>query len=247
MTFNAETIMAYVDGECDAVTAKRIEKAMATDTDLAERVAKERALRTKLSAHYDPVTDMEMPDRLTSLLTGPASKSDNIDTSFAARKADQKQDVEQDGAKQQRSFGFIQWGAMAATLAIGVAVGQFGLGSDNGPFRQSNGALIASGPLENALDTQLASVQTDKAEYRIGLTFRAKSGDVCRSFTGAAVAGIACHEKQQWHLHAAAPTGTTGSYRQASSGEINQKAADMMTGPPVSAEEERKLLKAGWE
>lgn len=247
MTFDTETIMAYVDGECDAVTVKRIEKAMATDTDLTERVANERALREKLSAHYEPVIAQEIPDRLTSLLIGSASASGNVDTSFASRKAGQEQHIEQAKTEQKRGFGFAQWGAMAATLAIGVAVGQFGLGSDSGPFRQADGALIASGPLENALDTQLASAQTDKADYRIGLTFREKSGDVCRSFTGAAVAGIACHEKQQWRLHMAVPAGTSGDYRQASSGEINQKAADMMTGAPLNADDERKLLESGWK
>ncbi|MEW4467261.1 anti-sigma factor [Parasphingorhabdus sp. JC815] len=243
MTYDSATIMAYVDGECDAVTAKRIEKAMTNDADLAERVAKERALRDKLSAHYEPVAAQEIPDRLTSLLTGSASG--NVDRSFASRKADQS--VRQDASKQKSRFGFAQWGAIAATLMIGVAVGQFGLGSDSGPFRQTGDALIASGALENALDTQLASVQSDEADYRIGLTFRAKSGNVCRSFTGAAVAGIACYDQQQWRLQAAAPTGTTSSYRQASSGEINQKVADMMTGQPVNAENERKLREAGWK
>lgn len=240
MTFDYETIMAYVDGECDAVTAKRIERAMETDANLAERVANERALRDKLATHYDPVIADEIPGRLTSLLTGNAPG--NVDRSFSSRKADPE-----NRAKQKRGFGVAQWAAMAASLAIGVAVGQFGLGQDSSPFRQAGGALIASGSLENALDTQLASAQTDKDDYRIGLTFRMKSGDVCRSFSGDAVAGIACREDRQWRMHKAVPGGISGDYRQASSGEINAAAAEMMIGAPLDADAEQKLLKSGWK
>ncbi|MEH6757658.1 MAG: anti-sigma factor [Parasphingorhabdus sp.] len=240
MTFDNETIMTYVDGECDAVTAKRIEKAMETDANLAERVEQERALQNKLAAHYAPVMDEAIPDRLTSLLTG--SLDSNVDTSFASRKSGQERALEQ-----RRGFGFAQWGAMAATLAIGVAVGQFGLGSETGPFQQSDGALIASGSLETALEKQLASAQPEKSDYRIGLTFRAKSGDVCRSFTGNAVAGIACREKEDWRLHATVPGSPSGDYRQASSGQINAKAAELMADAPLDAKAERRLMEKGWK
>ena len=55
MSFDEATIMAYVDGECDAVTVNRIEKAMETDPALARQIEQAQALRNKLSAHYDPV------------------------------------------------------------------------------------------------------------------------------------------------------------------------------------------------
>ena len=241
MTFDEATIMAYVDGECDAVTAKRIEKAMETDSALAEQIDQAQALRDKLSAHYDPVAGEPIPDRLTAMLT--ASAASNVDSSFTARRTGQ--DL---GQQRRRSMGVAQWGAMAATLALGVVVGQYGLGSgSNAPFAEQGGALIASGPLDKALETQLDSAQSDGSDYRIGLTFRTKTGSICRSFTGEAVSGIGCREGQQWKMHSTLPGGTEADYRQASSSEINAIAAEMMADAPVDAETERQLLESGWK
>lgn len=240
MTFDEETIIAYVDGECDAVTARRIEKAMVTDSILADRIAREQALRSRLAAHYDPVAQEPVPDRLTALLT--ASIESNVDNSFAGRQAhgDRKR-VSRQG------FGIAQWGAMAATLALGIVVGQFGLGQNGGPIAQQNGTLIASGALENALEKQLASVQSDDASYRIGLTFRSQSDQICRSFDGESLAGIACKANDRWRLEDMIPGKATSGYRQASSSEINVRAATMMADAPVDADSERKLMENGWK
>jgi len=240
MTFDEETIIAYVDGECDAVTARRIEKAMATDGILVERIAREQALKSRLAAHYDPVAQEPVPDRLTALLT--ASMESNVDNSFAGRKADE----DGKGARRQ-GFGVAQWGAMAATLALGIVVGQFGLGQNGGPIGQQDGALIASGALETALEKQLASAQNDDSSYRIGLTFRSRSDQICRSFDGESVAGIACKANGHWQLEDIIPGKATSGYRQASSSEINARAAAMMAGDPVNADNERKLMENGWK
>ncbi|CAO1652107.1 anti-sigma factor family protein [Parasphingorhabdus sp. NYA22] len=240
MTFDEEKIIAYVDGECDAVTARRIEKAMATDGILAERIAREQALRSRLAAHYDPVAQEPVPDRLTALLT--ASMDSNVDNSFAGRKADEDRKT-----ASQQGFGIAQWGAMAATLALGIVVGQFGLGQNGGPIAQQDGALIASGALENALERQLASAQSDDSSYRIGLTFRSQSNQICRSFDGESLAGIACKANDHWQLEDMIPGKATGGYRQASSSEINARAAAMMADAPEDADSERKLMEKGWK
>ncbi|ATW05065.1 anti-sigma factor [Sphingorhabdus sp. YGSMI21] len=240
MTFDDETIIAYVDGECDAVTAKRIEKAMETDHILADRIARERALKSRLAAHYDPVAQEPVPDRLTALLT--ASMENNVDNSFAERKAGE--DRKRAG---RTGFGIAQWGAMAATLALGIVVGQFGLGQNAGPVAQQEGALIASGQLETALEKQLASVQGEDSRYRIGLTFRSRSDQICRSFDGEALAGIACKADGHWQLEDMLPGKATSGYRQASSSEINTRAAAMMADAPVDADGERQLMENGWK
>jgi|TARA_R100001244_G_scaffold20643_8_gene21623 anti-sigma factor RsiW len=241
MTFDEQTVMAYVDGECDAVTRKRIEKAMVTDTALAGQIARERALRDKLAAHYAPVMSEEIPDRLAALLTAPARP--DVDTSFASRQAQRVMAKEQRG----RGFGVAQWGAMAATLALGIVVGQYGLdGGSNSLFVQQGSALVASGTLERTLDKQLASAQADDSAFRIGLTFRAKSGVICRSFTGEAVSGIGCREGQQWKMVNTLPGGGQNDYRQASSSAINAAAAELMEDAPMDADAERKSLETGW-
>ena len=240
MTFDDETIIAYVDGECDAVTARRIEKAMATDSILADRIAREQALRSRLAAHYDPVAQEPVPDRLTALLT--ASMENNVDSSFANRKAeeDRKKVV-------RRGFGIAQWGAMAATLALGIVVGQFGSGGNGSPIAQQDGALIASGALETVLEEQLASVPSDDSSYRIGLTFRSQSDQICRSFDGESVSGIACKANDHWRLEKMIPGNATSEYRQAASSEINALAAAMMADAPVDSAGERDLMENGWK
>ncbi|MGB5483042.1 anti-sigma factor family protein, partial [Parasphingorhabdus sp.] len=188
-----------------------------------------------------PVAEEALPDRLTAMLT--ASAASNVDSSFTARKAEKGL-----GKQQRRNMGVAQWGAMAATLALGVVVGQYGLGSgSDAPFAQDGGALVASGPLEEALETQLASVQADDSEFRIGLTFRAKTGTICRSFTGEAVSGIGCRDGQQWKMRSTLPGGNESDYRQASSSTVNAIAAEMMADAPADAETERKLLESGWK
>lgn len=68
MSFDAESLMAYVAGELSAADAKRVEKAMADDPDLAARVARFRNVRRALRLVYDSVTREPIPDHLMSLL-----------------------------------------------------------------------------------------------------------------------------------------------------------------------------------
>lgn len=231
MNFDPEIVMAYVDGEVDLVTAKRIEKAMETDAALAARVDAERALRAKLSAHFDPVAADPVPDRLTAMLA-------NVDTSLADRR----------DAKQRRfGFGPAQWGAVAASLALGLLVGQFDLGG-SGPVATKGGTLVASGALETALDTQLAATQPRDAAVRIGLTFKDGAGMTCRSFEQAAVSGIACRAGEAWQLRQTLSSAAQGSdYRQAGSAEIAEAASRMMAGEPFDAAAEKAALDRDWK
>lgn len=70
MTYDRSTIAAYVDGELNLVAAKRLEKAISSDPELAQAIAQERALRTRLARHFDPVLDEQVPDALSALLSG---------------------------------------------------------------------------------------------------------------------------------------------------------------------------------
>lgn len=231
MNFDPEIVMAYVDGELDLVTAKRVEKAMETDAALASRVAAERALRAKLSAHFDPVAADAVPDRLTAMLAG-------VDTSLSDRRE-----------RKQRRFGFgpAQWGAVAASLALGLFIGQTNIGKSD-PVASRGGALFASGNLETALDTQLASTQPRDAAIRIGLTFRDAQGAVCRSFDQAATSGIACRSGGGWRLRRTISGTVQGTdYRQAGSSEIGEAASRLMNGDPFDADAERAALQAGWK
>ncbi|MFN3843995.1 MAG: zf-HC2 domain-containing protein, partial [Rehaibacterium terrae] len=63
MRISDERLMAYVDGELDAAQAAQVEAAIAADPALAAAVARQRRLRERLRAAFDPVLDQPVPER----------------------------------------------------------------------------------------------------------------------------------------------------------------------------------------
>ncbi|WP_293699955.1 MULTISPECIES: anti-sigma factor family protein [unclassified Sphingopyxis] len=229
MSFDPDTIAAFVDGELDDLTARRIEREAESDAALAAEIARYRALTAKLSAHFAPVVDEAVPERLRALLV-----EGGIDISMADRR----------NAKH-RLFAPVHWGAIAASLVFGLTIGlrPWVPAAD---IASVNGTLVASGALADALDTQLASDQLANAEIRIGLSFRDRQGRVCRSFEARDVSGIGCRDSGRWALERAIGGRANPEYRQASSGELLAAAAVMMAGDPFDFAAERAARDKGW-
>ncbi len=68
MSFDPATVAAYVDGELDDLTARRIEREAESDAGLAAEIARNRELRAQLTAHFAPVVEEAVPERLRALL-----------------------------------------------------------------------------------------------------------------------------------------------------------------------------------
>jgi hypothetical protein len=230
--FDRSTIAAYVDGELDLVSAKRIEKAMAEDAALSNTVNAERALRARLSAHFDPVAMEPVPDRLAAMLSGNVSSLEEYRVAKSAR--------------WYRPSG-LQWSAMAASLVVGLMIGGTALNRDTGYVRDDKGAMVASGALAEALDTQLASTQGTSPKVRIGTSFAAKGGGYCRTFESASLDGIACHAGDDWQLRQTLSGNGASEYRQASAGALAEAAAVMMAGDPLDAEAEKAAQAKAWK
>jgi len=224
MTFDRDIIMAYVDGELDLVTAKRIERAAEHDAALAKQIADQRALKARLAAHFDPVLGEVPPARLTSPLTAGA-------TQLAAPR---------------RRFAWPTMAAMAASLALGLVVGPQIFAPASGPLALRGETIVADGALAQALDTQLASTQTPSAEVRIGLTFQDKSGAVCRSFESAAISGIACREDGSWGLRQAKSGTARSTFRQAAADDLIEDIDAMRAGDIADSAIERTWQANGW-
>jgi hypothetical protein len=229
MTLDPAIIAAFVDGELDDLTRFRIEREATSDAALAAEIARHRALKTQLTAHYGPVVDEIVPERLRALLIDT-----KVDTSLSARRE----------ASRAR-FAPLQWGAIAASLALGLALG-LRPWLPAADVTSANGTLVASGALAQALDTQLASNQSADAVVRIGLSFRDRDGRYCRSFEGAVVAGIGCRDGGHWVLERTLRGRTDRNYRQAASGALAADAATMMTGDPFDAATERATRDRNW-
>lgn len=230
MTHDISTIAAYVDGELDDLAARRIEREAETDSALAAEIARHRTLKERLTAHFAPVLDESVPDRLRNLLVVDSK----IDTSLAERREEKR-----------ARFSPIHWGALAASLVLGLTIGSQPW-APTANVASDNGRLVASGPLANALDTQLASNQTGDVAVRIGLSFRDKAGRYCRSFEGTELSGIGCRDQDRWSLEQTMQGRLSSEYRQASSGAMAAAVADMMLGDPFDAESERAARDQHW-
>ena len=230
MSFDPATVAAFVDGELDDLTARRIEREAEGDPALAAEIARHRALKAKLAAHYAPVAEEPVPERLRALLTRDVA----VDTSLATRRE----------AKRAR-FAPIHWGAIAASLVLGLALG-LRPWAPAASIAEANGAVVAAGPLADALDTQLASNQPPDAAVRIGLSFEDKAGRYCRSFESASLDGIGCRDNGRWRLERTMRGQAGTDYRQASSGELAAATAAMMGGDPLDAAAERQARDKGW-
>lgn len=232
MTFDPATIMAYVDDELDDVTARRIEKAMEDDLALAAAIERQRALRNRLSARFDPVLTEAVPDHLLDMLG-------NVDRSLDERRGQRE--------PKRWQFGAAQWGAMAASLVLGLYLGHASLTGSSWVVGNGQGTLVAQGELERVLDTRLASLQPADAATRIGLTFRDRQGTICRTFDASSLSGIACRRDDEWHLRQmVANGGPQGEYRQAGSPAVTAAAAEIMAGEALDAHAEAEARAKGW-
>jgi hypothetical protein len=245
MTFSDEVLMAYADDELDPRTRAAVEAAMASDPDIARRVEQHKALRGKLRSAFDQVLDEPVPDRLIAVArTAPAVRREgNV---IPLRR------------KSPPRWSWPQWGAIAASLLIGVFLGQAWLRSTaTGPITSHDGQLLASGMLERALSTQLASEQPPSSPVQIGVSFRAKSGDYCRTFAvrdASALAGLACRNDDQWRVQVLAKSdqqATPGTrYRQAGSAmprTVLQAVEDQIAGEPLDAHGEEAARSKQWK
>lgn len=222
-------LIAWVDGELDEVTRRRVDRAVADDPALAERLEKHRRLRERLSGHYAPVEAEPVPAGMRALLEESAKVA-----SFA-----------RPAASRWRNWGI--GGAIAASLVLGLGIGHLS-GGPAGPVAVKNGAMVAQGELASALDMQLASAQ-EGAAIRIGLSFRRKGGGWCRSFEGQAVSGVACREGEGWQVQQLVPGAVQGTdYRQASSGDARIMATvdALMEDAPADAMQEKAARERGW-
>jgi hypothetical protein len=243
MNVSDELLMAYVDDELDATTRARIEAAVAADPLLATRVAQQRALRDRLRNAFDGALNEPVPERLLALGNVAPSVRNVAAPTERARPRSRAP----------------AWFALAASLVVGVLIGQrldFGPGSA-APIVVRGSGPVARGILAAALTKQLASEQGPGDNVQIGLSFRARTGEYCRTFSvrdGRVSAGVACRAGNEWQvrlLESTAPVpGSSGSMRQAGTtipDSVRQAVESRIDGEPLDRTQEARARAAGWE
>ena len=232
-----ETFFAWLDGELDPQEAERVAAEVAADPRLSALAADHRSMQANLKGAFDPLIDAAMPEHLVASIHS-LPQAEVIDFAEARKR------------REPRSWPSIaQWGAMAATLAVGVLIGTLTpQGRGTAPVEVQNGKMYAASALDTALSNQLAS--TPAGEVRVGLTFHDQAGAVCRSFTAPASSGLACRDSKGWRVRGlfAAPEGQASDYRMAAGMDPNLAALvdSTMAGEPFDAAQEKVARDRGW-
>ena len=253
MSIPDETLMAFVDGELDAASRALVESALQQDPELARRVARHVALRQQLRNAYAAELTEPVPQRLLEAARHPRVPTNNVVSLHAARQSKLRDST--DGGSPATSWRPAA--AIAASLVIG-----FGLGSINRNHapseptlaRGADGALNARGALAQALSTQLAATQGAAAEIHIGVSFLAKNGDYCRTFSlsgSVRPSGLACRHEEQWRIESLAQSSDASSanYRTAGtdlSPQILRAVEERIDGEALDAGAEAEALQKNW-
>lgn len=233
-----EQFFAWLDGELSDEEAARVQARVATDPRLGKLADEHRALQVRLGRAFASVLNAPLPERLQGRTPATADNADNVVVFSAAKRPR--------AARHWPSA--MQWAAMAATLVIGVVTGAVLPRQSSGPVEAGGGGLYAAGTLGKALDTQLASAPS--GDVRIGLTFRDRSGAICRSFTGPQASGVACRADERWRLRGlfAAPEGQNDEYRMAAG--MDPALATLIdatiSGDPLDQAQERAAKQVQW-
>jgi hypothetical protein len=241
MTYSDEMLMAYVDRELNAATTASIDAAVARDPTLAARVERQRKLAQTVHAAYEPILEEPMPKRLLDAASGAAPAAAP--------------------ARAPRRWAWFDWSAMAASLALGVAIGavfigEHGRGTTDGAadIIANQGQLLAQGALARALSDQLASTQKPDAPVRIGVTFVSKVGGYCRTFAleRSSAAGLACSSGTGWRIEVLAQSERSGKepeYKTAAGAlppAVQRAMEERIQGSSLDAAAERAAQQSGW-
>ena len=226
-----EKFFAWLDGELAPADAAEFDLRVANDPALAKMAEEHRSLRRDLERAFDPIIGSPIPPRLSA----PLRTADNV-INFPT------------GKRNRTMSPLSQWGAIAASLAIGLVIGVGVPSRTTSPVRIDASGLHAAETLNRALDTQLASAPS--SDVRIGITFRDHSGSICRTFTEASATGLACRSGNGWNVKGlfAAPEGQEGGYRMASGMDPNlaQMVGTAMSGEPLDAGAEQAAKSRNW-
>ena len=228
-----EKFFAWLDGELSPEEAARIEAEVAADPELLRKAVEHRAMGASLKGAFDAIAGAPVPDRIA------AAPRDNVVDLAQARESRQVRNTQL----------WKQMAALAATLAVGIFTGNMLIPGAAGSIQTENGRLVAGGKLEDALYAQLASAPAEHGP-RIGMTYRDKSGAICRTFQEDNASGLACREGGDWRVRGLfqGADGQAADYRMAAGADprLMDMVDETIAGEPFDAEQEKAALAEDW-
>lgn len=252
-THSDETLCAYLDGELGPAERSAIERDLARDPSLRERLERFQGVMELMQQEFAGQAREPVPESLLK------AARDLAEARGAAPNVVPL-------APRPRAATVARWQlpiAAAMALAVGGVLGS-GLQAwrDEGQIAQQVATLdaariVPANPLHAALEKTPSgeTVTTGDNHLHMILSFAAKDGRFCREFDvaakGAASVGIACRENGAWRLEVllAAKPPENGAYQPASG--YNAKAFDdvvtaLMKDAPLDKAQERDLITRNW-
>ena len=237
-----EQVQAFVDGELDASLAARIETAMRQDLALAGRVARQRALRTRLARHFDAVLGEPVPARLAQAVEGKGGAATPIGAARASR-------------ARLVAPRPLWWSAAAASVLVAALTGWLLPRGTEPALLAGQAGLMARGALAAALTERISAEGSKAGGVLVSLSFRAGDGRYCRTFSlDSGIDGLACRGTDGWIVEAigrspAGDAAAAAEYRQASSAlspSVLAAITRWQAGDSMTPEEERRIREMDW-
>jgi hypothetical protein len=255
-----EELQAFLSGTLDEAAAARIEAAINADPDLADRA--ERLADTGwqeqwVAQAFAPVLGAPVPEALAAMVASDAPADDTI-VDLAAVRAQRQAEQVSKPAMSVSSWRWPQYGAIAASLVVGVVLGGTLLdtsGTDGGDalvLAIADGLNVPAG-VAAMLDTAASAEPVDLASLGQGevvLTFRDGDNRLCRQFAMTDGSGtsdaLACRSDSKWQLEAlgrrAAPAGEMRTAGGDAAAAVVTAVDELIVGDPIVGEAEQKQL-----
>jgi anti-sigma factor RsiW len=220
-------LRAYLRGELGAAEMDAVDAALADDPHLADRLLqlaeadddREDRVTEQVRFAFAPIEAMPVPAAMTAAVDRAEPGQSNV-VDFAAAAT----------ARRLPRWGWPQVGAMAASLAIGVFVGQGIMAGRGAPatalvVASANGANVTA-PVAAMLDKAASGTPQQLAGLGAGqvvITFRDGDGQLCRQFQiagdAATTDAISCRVDGSWTVEALGVRAAAGDGMRTASGD----------------------------
>ena len=233
MSISEESLMAFADGELSAGEAQRVAAALDANPALARKLDRMRRAKAALQGAFAGQLDVETPTRLRAPFASPPRRGASVI------------------AFPQTARRPLYMLAAAACAALAFLAGKASVGGGSMMFARADGAIVARGDLDNALDDQAAGANAG-ARIQIAMSIPDEGGGYCRVFRLEASTGLACGEAGQWRIDAlaASDSATDASGYATAAGELPEiilnAANQRRAGDPLDTDAERRAMREGW-
>jgi surface antigen len=246
-----ETLMAYADGELSPSARRSVRQTLARDPALAQKLDSFVATgRLNLSDAFDDILSEPVPPHLLEAVLGTRHRPAQAAAPLA---------LLVDCIRRWRSILRVSTWSLAAVPALSVglvlgAVGSWLVQPSGGLVREMGGRLIASGPLQQVLETTPSgtAIRAGQDMFEPESTFYSQKQEWCREYQLLAGAenrfkGLACRSRDgTWRVDIHAQARSTTAYAPAAHGVVADAVEKLMQGQPLALEAEKRLIKEAW-